>query len=75
MTVTVQNRQTLSDIAIQVYGTNAGLVTLAEINDVSITDELPAGTVLECPDEIYDRYLQNFVRTRKVQPATAEELE
>lgn len=75
MTVIVQNRQTLSDIAIQVYGTNAGLVSLAEVNDVSITDELPAGTALECPEEIYDRYLQNFVRIRKVQPATAGELE
>ena len=75
MTVIVQNRQTLSDIAIQVYGTNAGRVSLAEVNDVSITDELPAGTALECPEEIYDRYLQNFVRIRKVQPATAGELE
>lgn len=75
MIVQVQNRQTLSDIAIQVYGTIAGIVELAEINDVSITDELQPGTLLECPEEIYDRYLQNFVRYRKVQPATDGQIE
>lgn len=71
MTVTVAHRQTLSDIAIQVYGTMAAAVALAEANGVSITDDLPAGTVLECPDEVYDRYLQTYVRKLRLQPATA----
>ena len=46
MTVTVKNRQTLSDIAIQVYGSVEAVVALAEANGVSITDDLPAGMVL-----------------------------
>lgn len=75
MEVIVQHRQTLSDIAIQVYGSVAGVAALAEANNVSITDDLQAGTVLECPERIYDRYLQVYVRMRQIQPATAEDPE
>ena len=70
MTVTVKNRQTLSDIAIQVYGSVEAVVALAEANGVSITDDLPAGIVLECPDVVYDKYLQGYVRKINVNPAT-----
>lgn len=71
MTVTVKNRQTLSDMAIQVYGSVEAVVALAEANGVSITDDLPAGMVLECPDVVYDKYLQGYVRKRRIESATA----
>lgn len=71
MTVTVKNRQTLSDIAIQVYGTIEAVVAIAEANGVGVTDDLPAGLELECPDEVYGRYLQSYVRKRKIESATA----
>ena len=71
MKVIVRQRQTLSDIALQVYGVLSGIVGIARANDVALTDELPAGTVLECPDVSYDTYLQNYVRKNGIIPATA----
>lgn len=75
MTVTVQNRQTLSDIAIQVYGDIRGIEALMEANSISATDALIPGTVLECPEREYDRYMRTYVSTRGITPATAEESE
>ena len=71
MKVTVQHRQTLSDIAIQVYGDIRGLAALMQANKVSATEELQPGTVLECPETVYDRYLQNYVNATNIKPATA----
>ena len=71
MKVTVQRRQTLSDIAIQVYGNVSAVTALAEANRISITDDLEAGTELECPDIVYDRYMQDYVRKAKLMPATS----
>lgn len=73
MKVTIQQRQTLSDIAIQVYGDVRAVSALAEANSVGITDDLEAGTVLNCPDVIYDQYLQRYVRTLRLSPATSLE--
>ena len=73
MTVTVQNRQTLSDIAVQVYGDIRGIEALMEANGISATDSLTPGTVLECPEREYDRYMQSYVSKRGITPATAEE--
>ena len=72
MKVTVQQRQTLSDIAIQVYGDIRGVADLMQANGLSATDDLEPGTVLECPEKVYDRYLQDYVRKRSIKPATAE---
>jgi len=47
MRYTVQNRQTLMDIALQELGDVAGLVALAQRNNMSITQELQAGNILE----------------------------
>ena len=71
MKVTVQHRQTLSDIAIQVYGDIRGLAVLMQANKVSATEELQPGTVLECPETVYDKYLQSYVRANNIKPATA----
>ncbi len=69
--VTVRRRQTLSDIALEVYGSIEGVVSLARANNISITGELHAGEVLQCPDVIYDNYLQSYVRRNGIVPATA----
>lgn len=75
MTVTVEHRQTVSDIAIQVYGSVEAAVAIAEANGLSVTDDLEAGTTIECPDKVYDRYLQSYVGKRQVIPATAADPE
>ena len=71
MEVTVRQRQTLADIAIQVYGDLRAVSDIAYANSISMTDGLVPGTVLECPDVVYDRYLQDYVAENRVSPATA----
>lgn len=71
MKVTVQQRQTLSDLAIQVYGDVRAAGIIAVTNQISVTDDLEPGMVLECPGAVFDKYLQMFVVKRGLQPATA----
>ena len=71
MEVTVKPRQTLCDIALQVYGDLRAVTDIAAANSISMTDDLSPGTVLQCPEVVYDRYLQNYVSANKVSPATS----
>lgn len=71
--VKVRHRQTLSDICLQVYGTLDGIVALARENDIPISGELEPGTVLTCPDVAYDNYMQKYVRSNDIIPATEED--
>lgn len=72
MKITVKPRQTLSDIAVQVYGDESAVVLLARTNGLSVTEDLAPGAELEAPEQVFDRQMQNFVRTNKISPATAE---
>lgn len=71
MEIVVKQRQTLPDIAIQVYGDVRAVTALAEANSIGVTDDLEPGTTLKCPEIVYDLYLQRYVRALKLQPATA----
>ena len=71
MKVIVLKRQTLSDIALEVYGDISGLPGIARANNIATTADLQVGQVLECPDVVYDAYLQNYVRKYGIKPATA----
>ena len=71
MKVIVMKRQTLSDIALQVYGDLSGLPGIARENGLAMTADLEVNTVLQCPDVVYDSYLQNYVRKNGIRPATA----
>lgn len=70
MKVIVQQRQSLSDIALQVYGDVSGVIAIARANGLSVTPDLVTGQVLQCPDVVYDNYLQNYVRRNGIKPAT-----
>lgn len=70
MKVTVLMRQTLSDIALEIYGDISGLPGIARANNIAMTADLQVGQVLECPDVVYDAYLQNYVRKFGIKPAT-----
>ena len=70
MKVTVLMRQTLSDIALEIYGDISGLPGIARANNLAMTADLQVGQVLECPDVVYDAYLQNYVRKNGIKPAT-----
>lgn len=70
MKVIVLKRQTLSDIALEVYGDLRGLPGIAQANGLAITADLEVGAELFCPDVVYDAYLQNYVRKYGIKPAT-----
>lgn len=71
MILAVNNRQTLSDIAIQVYGDIRAIAAILEANELSATDELEPGTEIICPDVVYDQYLQQYVAKENIQTATS----
>lgn len=70
MEVIVKARQTLSDIAIQVYGDVRAVSDIAYVNGISVTDTLEEGMALQCPEIVYDRYMQSYVRNNRISPAT-----
>ena len=72
MKVTVKNRQNLWDVCLQHTGTIEGAFDLALANELSLTDDLAAGQLLEVPDQIerdVERY--NYYQEHGVVPATA----
>lgn len=73
MKTKVMPRQTLADMAVQVYGDIRAIVTLADANNLPLTHDVPAGTMLECPETVFDKYMQEYVRDQKISPATATE--
>lgn len=73
MRITVKDGQTLSDIAIQEYGSLEAVVELARANGYAITDLPEAGTELVLPDGIYDKTMQRYCKANEVEPATARD--
>lgn len=71
--MTVRPRQTLADIAIQVYGDLRAVSDIASANSISVTDDLAPGSTLECPETVYDKYVQDYVVANGISPATAIE--
>ena len=71
MKVIVKPRQTLCDIAMQIYGDLRAVGDLAMANSIPMTADLTPGSYIECPEVSYDKYLQDYVSENKVSPATA----
>lgn len=76
MEVTVKDRQSLLDIAVQSLGGVEGVFALAERNNISITDRLADGTVLlwEHSDTV-NANIQKTYALRGLFPATEIERE
>lgn len=71
MKVTVKDRQSLLDVAIQVLGSAEGVFALAVRNGISITDRLTDGQMLEYDlGEIIDTLTADLIAARKICPAT-----
>ena len=70
MKVIVLNGQTLADIALQEYGTVEAMPLIAQANGLAMSDIPSAGDVLECPDKVYDRYLQNYAKNNHIKVGT-----
>jgi len=74
-TITAENNQTLADIAIRRYGSLEALPYLAQANGIRTTAIMSPGTVLTCPDLIFNKEMQDYVQQNNVNPATATGVE
>jgi hypothetical protein len=72
MQITVQNRQTLLDIALQELGSAEAVFELAVVNNCSITGDLDAGRVLDIPavSQYVRRQIADYYRVNGINPAT-----
>ncbi len=73
--IIAENDQTLADIAIRRYGSLLALPFLAQANNMRVTDDITAGTVLSCPDVVFNKEMQQYVEQNNVNPATARDTE
>mgnify|MGYP000006227300 CR=1 FL=1 len=71
MKIEVLSNQTLSDIALQVYGDIEGVFSLAVDNGLSVTDELHPGQVIEYyPEKVINKAIVQYYSAREIYPAT-----
>lgn len=69
MNVTVQDNQSIIDLAIQHCGSAEAAFDLAALNGISITDELAAGQTLQLPD-VANKDIAKYYFDRGIVPAT-----
>lgn len=70
MKVKVKDGQTLSDIAVQEYGSLAAVMELAWENGMALTDIPAPGSELTLPEKVYDRAMEDYCKVNGVSPAT-----
>ena len=72
MQITALYNQSLLDIAVRHCGTIEAVATIAILNNISITDELVPGQLIEIPSTDYgSQEVINYMVNNKINPATA----
>lgn len=71
MAINVLTGQSLFDLAMQELGSVEGVFELAEKADVSLTDELAVGVLLNVPVDPLDRQVVDYYKANGITPATA----
>lgn len=72
MIATALHNQSLFDCCLQHTGTINGIFELAMANNLSVTDDLPAGAVLQLPDPmVTDGDIKKYYAAKAILPATA----
>ncbi|AZZ59145.1 hypothetical protein OKE68_04270 [Riemerella anatipestifer] len=72
MQIIVLHNQSLLDACLQHTGSIEGVFELAMANNLAITDDVQAGTVLQLPEGIKtDRDILSYYTAKGIQPATA----
>lgn len=71
MTGTVQERQTVFDVALQYFGSAEACFVVAEKLGISITDTPTAGATFEYDlNEVVDRHVVNYYSKNGIIPTT-----
>lgn len=71
MTIKVRDRQSIWDIALQVCGDAEAAFAIAELNDVSLSEQLAVGTTLKVPSVMEKRVVEYYAQN-KIVPASIE---
>lgn len=73
MQIKVLHNQTLLDISIYLFGTAIGAMSLAIANDISLTDDLEVGQILNVPEnsDFGQRLIAEYFQNKGLKPATA----
>jgi hypothetical protein len=70
--ITALNNQSLPDIAIRHCGTVEAVTDIAILNNISITQELIPGQLIQIPSKDYgNQEVVNYFAANKIEPATA----
>lgn len=71
MKATILSGQSLLDVVVQECGGMEDLFLLARKNDVSITDVLVAGQIINIPDAVCNRLVTDYFKNNRIKPSTA----
>lgn len=74
MDVTTLPGQTLWDVAVSMKGSWEAGIDMARSAGVSMTGPQKAGTVYPVPPKTYDRTMERYALTHRLEPATAGEI-
>lgn len=74
MDVTMLPGQTLWDVAVATKGSWLAGIDMARSRGLSMTDTLRAGEVFPIPTRTYDRTMERYALTHRLEPATAGEM-
>jgi hypothetical protein len=72
-TINAKQGQNLFNIALQELGSVLGVITIALMNGMSITDPLTPGQELLVPETPLNASVVDYYRTNNISPATALE--
>ena len=72
MTIKVRDRQSIWDIALQVCGDAEAAFAIAELNDVSMSEQIYPGTEIEVPS-VMERRVVEYYKQNSIEPATMVE--
>lgn len=73
MGITVLNRQSLLDIAIQHTGSVFNAFEIALVNGLAVSDTVEPGSIFILPEVEQNTDILNYYTAKKIQPATALE--
>ena len=74
MDVTTLPGQTLWDVAVSMKGSWEAGIDMARSAGVSMTGTQKAGAVYSVPQKTYDRTMERYALTHRLEPATAGEI-
>ena len=74
MDVTTLPGQTLWDVAVSMKGSWSAGIDMARSAGVSMTGPQKAGAVYPVPSKTYDRTMERYAITHRLEPATAGEM-